>query len=185
MSHEYLTNPPYIADRTADYDAQEKINEAFRCLGPEDEEYKNIYSLCGNIHDSFFINKETKKAFASKADYFSNERKQLEITHERLYKAMSAALLLYRTICVIKSPHVFTDGADGYKVPWKIYLYHNKTKKILCISEWKGAISFRTEFHSMNEVPDEFLKDMLLFMDTVFGDNSPHPYDSLVAGSVA
>lgn len=184
-NREYLTNPPYSAERTADYDAQEKLNKAFKCLGPEDEEYKKVDGLCGNIHDNFFIDKETKKAVVSKADYFSDERKKLEVTHERLYKAMSAALLLYRTICLMKNPHVFSDGCEGHKVPWEIWLYHNKTKKVLCVSEWKGAISFRTEFHSVDEVPEEFLKDMLLFMDTVFGDNSPHPYDSLVAGSVA
>lgn len=185
MSKNYLTNPDYNSERTADYDAGIRINEDFKCLGPEDEEYKKIDGLCGNIHSDFYINKETKKAYVSKFDYFSDERRELEETHERLYSAMSAALLLYRTICVMKNPHVFTDGCEGYKVPWEIFLYHKKTKKVLCVSEWKGAISFRTEFHSLDEVPNDFLEDMLFFMDTVFGDNSPHPYDGTVAGSVA
>jgi hypothetical protein len=83
------------------------------------------------------------------------------------------------------NPHVVAEGANGYKVPWAIYLKHKASGHVICMSEWKGTFGFRTAARSPKEMPKKALEDLSALLNLLLSNNSPHPYDGTVAGSVA
>lgn len=178
----YLVNPEYLADRKADYKAGEYLNKVFKPLTAEDAYKIDKGELCGNVHNDLLVNAKTRKIRLKTKE----ERFEFNIKGTvRLYEAISSALALYRTICLISKPIISAEGADGYKVPYAIYLKHEPTGKVLSISEWKGAFGVWTPFLSADRMPDKYKKDMFKLVNLILSNKSPHPYDDVTAGSVA
>jgi hypothetical protein len=96
---------------------------------------------------------------------------------------ISSALLLYRTLCLFGAP-VKVEHAN-YKCIWWVCLRHIETGEYLVLGEWKGAAGTWTEYHSAKELPKAFRQDILLLLNELCAPDCPHPYDGLVAGSVA
>lgn len=182
----FLVETPYVTERIADYKRGAHVNKAFKTM-----DVKEVKTSCvgihGNLNTYFIVQKSTKEVVITEG-YEDKRAKDLwsgESDYIHLSSAISSSLVLYRLVCMLKQPHVIADGADGYKVPWCIYLKHKKTGAVVCFSEWKGAFGFRTSFYEPKDTPKEFLDDIKFVIDLFLSNNSPHPYDSTVAGSCA
>jgi hypothetical protein len=186
----FLVETPVVTERIADYKRGAHVNKAFKTMDAKevDDFYKNNREgTHGNLNTYFIVQKSTKEVVITEG-YEDKRAKDLwsgESDYVHLSSAISSSLVLYRLVCMLKQPHVIADGADGYKVPWCIYLKHKKTGAVVCFSEWKGAFGFRTHFSTPEETPKEFLDDIKFVIDLILSNNSPHPYDSTVAGSCA
>lgn len=168
--NDFLVNPEYTQERTGNYELQKVIQD------------KWVYTTktvlgCGNIHSLFFFDIQ-KNSFVFSNDYNFDEKERLI----HLYKTMSPALLLYRLIATFfGAPVCF----DGYKMIWTYTVEHKKSGKAIQFSEWKGAIGFWLPEHSHKELTPEFKTDLIKLMNYIISTECAHPYDNLVAGSVA
>jgi hypothetical protein len=98
---------------------------------------------------------------------------------------ISSAMLLYRTLCLFGAPVRVVSKRNQYKCIWWISLRHKESGEILQLGEWKGAAGTWTKYHSSTELPKTFRQDTLLLLNELCSPDCPHPYDGLVAGSVA
>ena len=179
MAKEYLVQPQMYGDRKADYETMESINKKWKPITSKEAFEKFPKGFSGNIGMHVATDKKTLKVKIDE-EYAYNSK-----THVSLSNVISSALALYRIICMIKTPIVETEGADGYKVPWSVHLIHVETGEILGVSEWKGAFGIWTRFYKIDELPESYKNDVIELLDLMFSDKSPHPYDNCTAGIVA
>jgi hypothetical protein len=184
----FLVEAGEILKRQADYKTMEKIQKAFVCASStqahsySERKSKSPFGagMCGNVDGNFRVNKVTKKISITKEWSYPLHSKFCSLSC-----AISSSLALYRLICMFPDPIVTACGSSGYKVPWSFYIKHKKTGHIICMSEWKGSFGFRTIFSDFKEMPKDLVKDIKMLLDLMLSNNSPHPYDSTVAGSCA
>ncbi len=186
----FLVEAPYLIGRDANYKAGEKLRKAFTSVTEKDEKIQKMLEAqggyCGNVDTDISINLKTRKiTFDGRVSFLDEGFEKCEKTNCSLYQAISPSLALYRTICLFDNPHVDCEGNAGYKVPWTMLLLHKKTQNIIAVREWKGAFGIGMSYYRTSDVPDSLKKDLKLFLETILSDKSPHPYDGLVAGSVA
>lgn len=179
MKKEYLVQPEMYGERKADYKKGEEINKKWKPISSKEAYEKNPNGTCGNIGSHITVNAKTRKVKFNK-DFTFDDKENLN-----LHEVISSAFALYRIICMIENPIVETEGAAGYKTPWKVQLIHVETGNILGIFEWKGAFGIWTKFHNPNELPASYKKDVAELLNLMFSDRSPHPYDNCTAGIVA
>lgn len=179
-SKEYLVQPEMYGKRKADYKKGESINKKWKPISDKEANKIAPNGTCSNVGHDMFVSRKTKKV-----GFLKNNTERNKNTQAYFYESISAALALYRTICMIANPIVETEGAEGYKVPWSIKLLHVETNQILGISEWKGAFNVWTVFHNVSDMPENFKNDMVEFLNLMLSDKSPHPYDDCTAGAVA
>lgn len=175
IGNPYPVEAGHVMERMADYETGEKLQKKFESVLPE-----NHFSCNGNIGCNFVVSRKTLKTKVTE-DAFAHRDKDTYM----LYEVMSSALMLYRLICMFPNPKIICEGYNGYKVPWEMFFKHVETGKIICMSEWKGSFSLRTEFNDITEVPVSLQKDLCMLFDLLYSNNSPHPYDHTVAGSCA
>lgn len=175
----YLVQPKLYAERKADYATGKSINEKWKPISSEESFEKNPFGFCGNIGNSLAVDIKTKKLIFLDGYSRPNENQA------SLYEAISAALAMYRTICIVDKPIIESEGASGYKFPWSISLEHVETGEIFMLSEWKGAFSISTKFNSQEDLPESYKNDIEEFLNLLLSDKSPHPYDGCTAGMVA
>ncbi len=171
VENDFSVNPDYAADRTGNYDLRDKI--AAKWQNTDDE-----FSGCGNVHSMFYFDTKKQTFFFSK-DYISHEKVSEFIP---LYKVMSPALFLYRIIATFFGT---PKCADSYKSIWGYDLIHKASGKGINFSEWKGAIGFWLPEPSHKVLTAEFKADIIELMNYLASNECAHPYDNLVAGSVA
>lgn len=177
---QYLIQPDYLAERKADYKKGEKINKKWKPISQEEQ-----YKICpkgviGNVGSDIMVNpKNGKIVFVN----FGERAKHKDKIY--LFQVISAALAMYRVVCMINNPIIQAEGANGYKMPWSISLKHEETGNILMFGEWKGGFGIWTSFHKAEDLPASFKKDMVEILNLLFSDKAPHPYDGVTAGSVA
>ena len=95
---------------------------------------------------------------------------------------ISSANLLYRLCCLFQNLPVDITGPSGYKVVWTAYVKHKASGKVFGFSEWKGAALYRMP---TRELEDEWVDGWIELLDLLCSDHCPHPYDGVVAGSIA
>lgn len=169
---DYYVNCKFVVDRLENlvYEKRNEIAEKFS-IGKFD-------GGCGNIESNFRFDLQFKKwVFLDQTSYDYKNQKFL-------YEVIPSALLLYRLMCTFPECDVKSYGKDGYKVVWHYPLVHIETNSPFYFGEWKGAASLGSNFVHPNEVPLSFGKDVCELMDYLCGD-CVHPYDGLLAGSVA
>lgn len=171
----YLVNCDYIQERNANYERRKVIEELFE---PDPEQ--NFPNSTGNVSHELVINRLTLKSKFLKSDVY------LKLPgNSQLCQAIPAALLLYRLICTFGPVKLNCEGNEGYKMVWYYSLKHKKTNMPIVFDEWKGSSGFHTAFHTFADMPEEFQKDICVLIDYLLSDECGHPYDGLVAGSVA
>lgn len=175
QGRDYPVQAGEVMDRMADYETAEILQSKFKSVMP-----KGGGGVNGNISYNFLVNKKTFKTKVVEGAYKNKGDK-----YYMLYEMMSSALMLYRLICMFPNPKVVCVGSVGYKVPWEMFFKHKETGYIICMSEWKGSFSLRTECYDIKDMPLSLQKDMCMLFDLLFSNNSPHPYDHTVAGSCA
>jgi hypothetical protein len=94
-------------------------------------------------------------------------------------ETISSALILYRLICVFRLA-IHTPGPEGYRTVWRMAMRHQGTGEVVVFHDDKGAWTFG---HVAAKLPEEFRRDLLTLLNHVVG-SCPHPYGSVVAGSV-
>lgn len=176
----YLVNCDYIQERNANYERRKQIEELFE----PDPEQNFPNGSNGNVSFELNIDRNTFKSQFHQSGTLKDFAKQHE-KYAQLYEAIPAALLLYRLICTFGPVKLNCYGNDGYKMVWYYSLKHKKTNTPIVFDEWKGSSGFHTTFHTFTEMPEEFQKDICALIDYLLSDECGHPYDGLVAGSVA
>jgi hypothetical protein len=165
----FAVNPDYTQERTGNYELRNKIAAKW-------ENLNHFVDGNGNCNSSFYFD-VAKQTFV-----FSNDRLYNDNGFIPMYRMMSPALLLYRLIATFfGSPKC----EDGYKMIWHYNLTHKLTGKAISFSEWKGAIGFWIPDYTHEKLNKEFKKDLVELMNYLVSNECVHPYDNLVAGSVA
>lgn len=181
----YLVNPGYIGERTADYELLKKIKGKFKPISTA-QYYKNGGGN-GNLCSDFYINAKTKKTkmasykqmqkLRTKSFEYKNKKGELLV---KFQEAISSAMLMYRLACLFPGK-ITTDGQEGYKFVWSMHFKHVETGEVIGFGEWKGGALFWTQTTSNKEL----IRDLKTLIEILISDNCPHPYDGLVAGRVA
>jgi len=189
-SNNFLVQPLFVVERQANYKAGEKLRKAFTSVTEKDEKIQKMLTeqggYCGNVNSYISVNLKTRKiSFDRMVSFLDEGFEKYEKKHCSLYEAISPSLALYRTICLFDNPHIDCEGNAGYKVPWTMLLLHNKTNIIVAQREWKGAFGIGLPQFKASDMPQSLKRDVKLLLETILSDKSPHPYDGLVAGSVA
>lgn len=169
----YLTNCEYIKERIADYDTRDTLRKMF--VAAKDAELSDCN---GNLAAHITFNKKTKVAKFNK-DWASSDDK-----YAAMYEAIPSALALYR-LCAFDAVEVQAHGPEGYKCVWSTALIHAQSGRIVFFGEHKGAFSFWTRVPEVEIKDKAFIKDLLSLLTYLVSDTCAHPYDGLVAGSVA
>lgn len=173
MNNNYLVNCEYSREREADYDARDKVLSKFEGTNVGDPSGTN-----GNLASCVAVSKKTGKV--KLGDTFS-ARSDLTAP---LYQAIPSALMLYR-LCSTFEGKVESYGSEGYKCVWAFAVKHKETGEIIYFGEHKGATSFWTKYYSAKDLDSAFKKDLVELLNYLLSPNCAHPYDGLVAGSVA
>ena len=173
MKYDYLIKPKYIVKREADYSLLKKIKN-----------FKFINKCAdgnGNVCSELQVNIKSKKPkFVGYMSFNHPEYKN----YIGFYQAIPSCLLLYRLACLFEGQAKF-GGQEGYKVTWEFSLKHKPTGEIITFGYWKGGALFWTQHSSYTELDKSLQKDLLDLLSVLLNKNCPHPYDGLVAGSVA
>lgn len=180
MDRNYLVNCDYIQERNANYEKRKVIEELFE----PDPEQNFPNGANGNVSFELNIDRNTLKSEFKKTGDLENLAVRLKKSAQ-LYEAIPAALLLYRLICTFGPVKLHCEGNEGYKMVWYYALKHKKTNTPIVFDEWKGSSGFHTSFHTFTEMSEELQKDICTLVDYLLSDECGHPYDGLVAGSVA
>lgn len=165
----YLTNCLWVANRIKDNKIGKMKSKFVFSKGD------HLANSNGNLNCMFFkFNEDRKiKLKAGKTgDYCYG-----------FYQAIPSALLLYRLGCVFDGEVHFCR--NGYKCIWEFALKHEKTGEVVIFGEHKGGATFWTKFMDIKDVPKEFLKDLKELVEYLVSDKISHPYDGVLAGSVA
>jgi hypothetical protein len=165
----FAVNPDYAQDRTGNYELRDKIASKW--------EYSHKDGAgCGNVNHQFYFDTSKQKFI------FSDDRLYNDDSFIPMYRLMSPALLLYRLIATFFGNPVC---GDNYKSIWDYNIIHKHSGKLLNFSEHKGAIGFRLPESSYTELHFQFKTDLIELMTYLASNECAHPYDNLVAGSVA
>lgn len=166
---DYLTNCVWLLNRLKDDKKLEKMKKKFVFVK------ENRIDTNGNLAMFFQFTKDRKvelqKDFATNFELYG------------FYQTIPSALLLYRLGCVFDGEVHF--DREGYKCIWEFPLKHIKTEEVVIFGEHKAGSSFWTRFVNVKDVPKEFLKDLKELIEYLVSDEVSHPYDGVVAGSIA
>lgn len=179
VTNPFLVGVDYVTDRNADYNTMEKIQAAFQTIDIKEANKLMPEGFTGNASTLFYVNKKTRRIKVTKK--WMSDLKD----HVSLHAAISSSLVLYRLICMFPNPKVSFEGSNGYKVPWEMFLLHKQSGEVINMSEWKGSFGFRNRWDKNNRMNAQLKKDLIMLLELILSNNSPHPYDSTVAGSCA
>ncbi len=173
LSEQFCVNPDYVQERTGNYDRRDNILQKWTY-----DSGKWLENSNGNIHSTCVFSTE-RQSFEF---HGYEDIRESEDGFIRMYRMMSAPLLLYRLIATFfGAPECF----DNYKNIWSYTIKHIPTGKLITFAEWKGAIGFWLKEVDHNKLPKDFKKDFVELLNYIFSEECAHPYDNLVAGSVA
>lgn len=186
MKHEYIVNSTLdmkrSEDRDADYQAIQEITSKWKPIKDSEGEGSFASQLIYDPKDrKFSLVPETRDG---KRDWKRHDA--LEASGcVPAYQVMPSALWLYRLLCLFKAK-VYSPGPEAYKLVWSVSLEHKASGQTFMFYEWKGG--FTCGF--MNRIPDKkkfkaFEADILELLNLLASDKCLHPYDGVVAGSVA
>lgn len=168
IDRQFSVNPDYTQERTGNYELRNKIADKW-------ENYPKRVDGCGNVCSYFHFDVKNQSFMFAK-NFLSNEN------YIPMYRMISPALLLYRLIATFfGSPKC----EDNYKSIWEYNLLHKATGKSVSFSEWKGAIGFWLPDTNVEKVNKQLKADIIELMNYLVSNECTHPYDNLVAGSIA
>ena len=166
---QFCVNPDYVADRTGNYELRDKIAEKWANLD-------SFIDGNGNCNHQCYFDTEKQTFVFSSNPMYNDDR------YIATYRLISPALLLYRLIATFFAA---PKCEDNYKMIWHYNLTHKETGKQISFSEWKGAAGFWVSDYEHTKLPTQFKADLIELMNYLVGNECAHPYDNLVAGSVA
>jgi hypothetical protein len=169
LNQPYLVAPHVMAQRITDETLQTHLSLKWQFVSP-------LPPLNGNllIHLQYSL---SKKAFEWV------EHPTLDLNAPFTVEVISASLLLYRLMCVFYEPPLVPKRA--YKTLWEYPLLHVATGHVLGLMDYKAGISMVTAFDDLSEMPDDFAKDALELLNFLVSEQVAHPYDGVLAGSIA
>jgi hypothetical protein len=182
MKNNYLVNCsigiPRSEERDADYARIKKVSSAWKPIKNAD--------ACGNFTIGMLYDaskREFVKVATSKDG--NTDYKKIDALEAGgcipVYRVMPSALWLYRLLCLFPCK-VKSEGPEAYKLVWSVSLQHKATGLSFTFYEWKGGF---TCGHLNETEPKAFIKDVMELLNLLASDQCLHPYDGVVAGSVA
>lgn len=166
---QFSVNPEYTQERTGNYELRDKIATKWA-------NYDKRVDGCGNVNHDFYFD-TVKQTFL-----FDSNPKHGDTRYISIYRIISPALLLYRLISTFFGN---PKCEDGYKSIWEYNLLHKSSGRSISFSEWKGAAGFWLPETDSKKVNSELKADLIELMNYLISNECAHPYDNLVAGSVA
>jgi len=176
----YICNPPEVQARVGKkvYDRVAKQVDKWEAV-----EHSHPYKHCPGIE--FIGNVRPLWDKAAKRFVFKDYTLGTAEKYEMISGVISSALLLYRLLVLFSAKVEVEPMEDKYKCIWWVVLRHKATGEYLQLGEWKGAAGTWTKYYDHKELPASFKRDTLALMNELTSKDCPHPYDGLVAGSVA
>lgn len=167
---QFAVNADYTTERTGNYERRDAIKEKWEFTK------KSENGTSGNVNGQLYFDTD-KQHFILSDDRLYNDDRFIP-----MYRLMSPALLLYRLISTFfGSPNC----EDNYKSIWEYNIVNKHTGKVLTFSEHKGAIGIWLPEYSYTQLHYQFKTDLIELITYLSSNECAHPYDNLVAGSVA
>ena len=170
IDREFSVNPQYVQERTGNYELRDKIASKW-----DNSKYRTDGN--GNVHHNFCFDISKQTFCFSENGYTYNDGNYMY-----MHRIISPALLLYRLIATFFASPVCEDG---YKLIWEYNLIHKKSGVQISFSEWKGAVGFWLAETDYRKLSADLQSDLIDLMNYLISNECAHPYDGLVAGSVA
>ena len=132
-----------------------------------------------DIQNGLVFDVEFKKFLYLPIEETFNPKRYLKI-----WQTISSAMALY---CLGSLYHVNVqlNGPDGFKNVWKIPLEHKESSFVVIFGDSKGAFTIYSKLSSHEDVPESAKRDLLELLNILANGKCPHPYDRVIAGSVA
>ena len=193
----YVVDPPFVGDRDGDYDRMRAICSKWSVDVAKDRSDVVMQSDSINLRLPLLYSVKDRKHVLSGCPHGLFGQVPSDIVRKHIvdtgynwqnpdfnmvHKAISSANLLYRLCCLFQGLSVDIEGQSKYKWVWAAYVKHKASGKVFGFSEWKGAVTYQMP---TRELEDEWVDDWFELLDLLCSDHCPHPYDRLVAGSVA
>jgi hypothetical protein len=169
----YRVAQPYMAERLKDPDWQDQIVKKWVF-------FRKAPHLHNNLATHSLLYNTRKRRFQ-----LGDRMGLLRFSMPSPASVISSSLALYRLMCLFKYPPVMPPPQEIYKTLWQYPLKHRATGNYLTLLEYKAGFTINTYFHDAKDVPEEFAKDMLDLLDFLISDQVAHPYDGVLAGTVA
>jgi len=168
IAGQYSVNPSYSAERVESKEWKEKIKSIWEFTVRQES------GTSGNVKMYLHFDVETQ-SFVFKESFIYSEL--------HFSQVISSPLLLYRLICTFNAAPSVMD--DPYKTTWDLNLVHKPSGKLLMFSEWKGSARFWLPDYTYKDLEETFKNDLLDLLNYLVSDQCTHPYDGVLAGSVA
>lgn len=164
--------PKSITKRTGNYDIRDYIRNKWKGIINDNINVNmnlcNNFILSDNINEGIIIEK--------KVDLIKYEKSFIN--------CISSPMLLYRCCCIFPNN---VNINNEYKQIWTCFIKNKESNNIILLSEIKGTpyIGIENNFENINEIPNQFLNDILELLNYLLSDQCVHPYDNIVAGTHA
>ncbi len=169
---QYITSAPYIAERLENTVWQDLIKVKWNFSPDSPDMHNNLAT------NSLRFDKEQQR-FVLQDAYnviFRN--------NESLGAVISSSLLLYRLICIFNEAPIVENTEEAYKSVWEFPLRH-RSGDFFTFLDYKGAATVNSYHSRKEDLPEEVASDLLEFLTFITSNQVAHPYDHLLAGSVA
>lgn len=174
MQKQYYTNADYSIDDRAKDDS---ITDSLR-----DEFVPSTFSDDLYIPFDFCIDSNTNKLI-DLSQYELTLEERMSSTYIRVHKMIPSCLALYRLICAY-GEELKINPSNGYKSVWNTNLEHKETGVKIWVGDIKAGFSLSV--YVPKNIPIEKAKEVgIRFLSLLIDKNFTHPYDGVIAGSVA
>jgi hypothetical protein len=169
----YFTSPPHAADRLKNTVWQDLVKDKW-IFTPD----------APHLHNNLATN---DLRFNTDTNSF-----ELSDIKDRFYKpleamsfAISSSLLLYRLMCVFGKAPIVPPTEDIYKSLWAFPLSHRSSGEYFTFLDYKGGATVNSFYSQKEDLPELVAKDLLELLEFLISDQIAHPYDNVLAGTVA
>lgn len=190
-------SPDPVIERTGNYDIRDYIRSKWDKINGdkninvntnlqenfvliEDKGFEIIENL-DEIEDKIMENNNLTKDEKIER-YLKESSKNKKKRYNSFSHCISPHMLLYRCCCTFPDNILINDE---YKQIWTCWLKNKETSDVILISEWKGTPYLGLNYTKINELHKDFLNDILELLNYLLSDQCVHPYDNLVAGTIA
>jgi hypothetical protein len=170
---QYLTSPPYIAERLKNTDWQDIVKDKWTFSPDSPHLHNNLATNCLRFDTE-------QQCFV-----LNDVRDSSHRNTESLGSVISSSLLLYRLICVFNETPIVSNAQEAYKSVWEFPLCHRSTSDYFTFIDYKGAATVNSYHSRKEDMSEQVASDFLELITFLTSDQVAHPYDHLLAGSVA
>jgi hypothetical protein len=167
MSNNYVVqNKLIVRKRAKNYDQQDSIKTKWEYVDAPENEIGIMYALT--------VTWDSEKRW--EWGKLPNDKS----TSKHIFDVIPSSEMLYKIACIFGRVSFYENP---YKFLWYSRLHHKESQEILYIGDTKGGVAIGcSKYYKDKNFPRSDIEELLSFLCSY---NVLHPYDGVIAGSVA